>query len=93
MFYAAPGLPLPCLGDSSDISRGIYLRAACMTAFVVYPEAIIRGWLLLKTTSKIWYYFNVVCTQTVPHWGILKDAVLIKVIRYIIFYYLLNFSH
>ena len=32
--------------DSSDKSRGIYLRAAFMTAFVVYPEAIIQGRLL-----------------------------------------------
>ena len=46
MFNAAPGVP--CLSDSSDKSRGIYLRAAFMTAFqcVVYPEAIIRGRLL-----------------------------------------------
>ena len=39
MFYAAPGVP--CLGDSLDKSHGIYLRAVFMTAFVVYPEAII----------------------------------------------------
>ena len=44
MFNAALGVP--CLSDSSDKSRGIYLRAAFMTAFVVYPEAIIRGRLL-----------------------------------------------
>ena len=44
MFYAAPGVP--CLGDTSDKSRGVYLRTAFLTAFVVYPEAIIRGWLL-----------------------------------------------
>ena len=41
--YAAPGI---CLGDSSDIIHGIYRRVVLMTAFVVYPEAIIRGWLL-----------------------------------------------
>ena len=41
MLYAAPGVP--CLGDSSDKSRGIHLRAVFMTAFIVYPEAIIRG--------------------------------------------------
>ena len=40
MFYAAPGVP--CLDDSSDKSRGIYLRAAFMTAFIVYPEATIQ---------------------------------------------------
>ena len=39
MFYAAPGVL--CLGDSSDKRWGIYLRAAFMTAFLVYPEAII----------------------------------------------------
>ena len=44
MFNAAPGVP--CLSDGSDKSRGVYLRAAFMTAFVVYPEAIIQGWLL-----------------------------------------------
>ena len=38
---AAPGVP--CLSDSSDKSRSVYLRAAFMTAFVVYPEAIIRA--------------------------------------------------
>ena len=42
--YAAP--TVPCLGESSDKSRGIYLRAMFMIAFVVYPEAIIRGQLL-----------------------------------------------
>ena len=48
VFYAAPGVPR--LGDSSDKSRGVYLRGAFMTAFVarsiVYPEAITRGRLL-----------------------------------------------
>ena len=44
MFNAAPGVP--CLSDSSDKSHGIYLRVAFMTAFVVYPEAIIQGRLL-----------------------------------------------
>ena len=44
MINAAPGVPR--LSDSSDKSRGIYLRAAFTTAFVVYPEAIIRGRLL-----------------------------------------------
>ena len=44
LFYAAPGVP--CLGDSSDKSHGIYLRMVFMTAFVVCPEVIIRGWLL-----------------------------------------------
>ena len=44
MFYAAPGVT--CLGDSSDKSRGVYLRVMFMTAFVVYLEAIIQGWLL-----------------------------------------------
>ena len=39
MFNAAPGVP--CLSDSSDKSWGVYQRAAFMTAFVVYPEAII----------------------------------------------------
>ena len=31
MFYAAPGVQ--CLGDSSDKSRGVHLRAVFMTAF------------------------------------------------------------
>ena len=44
MFNATPGVP--CLSDSSDKSHGIYLRVAFMTAFIVYPEAIIRGRLL-----------------------------------------------
>ena len=44
MFYAAPGVP--CLGDSSDKSRGVHLRAVFMTAFLVHPEAIIQGRLL-----------------------------------------------
>ena len=44
VFYAAPGVP--CLGDSSDKSCSVYLRVAFMTAFVVYSEAIIRGFLL-----------------------------------------------
>ena len=44
MFYAASGVP--CLGDSSDKSRGVHLRAVFMTAFLVYPEAIIQGRLL-----------------------------------------------
>ena len=39
MFYAAPRVP--CLGDSLDKSRSMYLRVAFMTAFVVYPVAII----------------------------------------------------
>ena len=39
MFNAAPGVP--CLSDSSDKSCGVYLRTAFMTAFVVYPEALI----------------------------------------------------
>ena len=56
MFNAAP--EVPCLSDSSDKSRGIYLRAAFMTAFVAYPEAIIQGWLLQRLwllTGKIRY--------------------------------------
>ena len=44
MFYAAPGVP--CLGDSSDKSCGIHLKAVFITAFLVYPEAIIQGRLL-----------------------------------------------
>ena len=44
MFYAALGVP--CLGDSSDKIRGIHLKAMFMTAFLVYPEAIIQ-WRLL----------------------------------------------
>ena len=44
MFYAAP--EVPCLGDSSDKICGVYLRAAFMTAFLVYPEAIILEQLL-----------------------------------------------
>ena len=39
MFYTAPGVP--CLGDSLDKSRSVYLRAAFMITFLVYPEAII----------------------------------------------------
>ena len=48
MFYTAPDAApgVTCLDDSSYKSRGIYLRVAFMTASVVYPEAIIRGWLL-----------------------------------------------
>ena len=50
---------VPCLGDSLDKSHGIYLRVAFMTASVVYPEAIIRGWLLAikpwLLTGKIRY--------------------------------------
>ena len=42
MYYAAPlAAPVPHLGDSSDKSHSIYLRVAFMTAFVVYPKAII----------------------------------------------------
>ena len=44
MFYATPGVS--CLGDSSDKSRGVHLKAVFMTAFLVYPEAIIQGQLL-----------------------------------------------
>ena len=33
-------------GNSLDKNHGVHLRAMFMTAFVVYPEAIIRGRLL-----------------------------------------------
>ena len=38
------------LGDCSDTSHGVYSRVVFMILVVVYPEAIIRGWLL---TGKI----------------------------------------
>ena len=44
LFYATPGVP--CLGDSSDKSSGVYMRVTFMIVFVVYPEAIIQVWLL-----------------------------------------------
>ena len=44
---------VPCLRDSSDKSHSIYLRVAFMTASVVYPEAIIQGWLLAIKTVAI----------------------------------------
>ena len=60
MFNAAPGVP--CLSDSSDKSDDVYLRVVFMTAFVVYPEAIIRGRLLQRPrllTGKIRYIVDI----------------------------------
>ena len=44
----SPAIPMSSiyLGDSSDISCGIYLSVGFMTVVAVYPKAIIHGWLL-----------------------------------------------
>ena len=36
------------LGDNSNTSRGIHLRAAFITVVVAHPEAVIQWWLLLR---------------------------------------------
>ena len=76
LFYAAPGVL--CLGYSSDKSRGIYLRAAFMTAILVYPEAIIWGWLLQRPqllTGEIryviknsWPIIQISCSYLTSKW-------------------------
>ena len=59
--YNAIQLSSMCLGHCSDTSHGVYSRVVFITLVVVYPEAIIRGWLLTGKIQCTGYVIKYVC--------------------------------